>query len=139
MLFTRVTSYFAGILLLVFGGISLGIDIELAQAPSSSSGHYVLDIMCIGYATLICVATLLRYGGGLWFVFGVISSGLAIHVTVSLFRMYLRDEQLRDPFTSYSRTAEVWVFAVFCLVMGHIAHRKKRKSLHSAGAEPTAP
>jgi hypothetical protein len=138
MLFKRTASYFVGAALLAFGVIGLGIEIELAQASSSRFDFYVLDSMCIAWGTLICIATLLRYGGGLWFAFGVILVGMAIYATIGLFRVYLLGEHLVSPTTSYSRTGVVWVIGVFCLVMGHIAHRKTRRSQPNTALGPTA-
>jgi hypothetical protein len=133
----RTGAYSVGIALFIFGAVGLGIDLEMMRAASSDFFSFVMSAICIASGTLICVATRLQYGGGFWFVFGVISASVALIATAALFAVYLKGEHLQDSITSYSRIGAVWVIGLFCLVMGHIAHRKKRNSEPTV-QEPTA-
>jgi hypothetical protein len=136
-LLSRAASYFLGVALLLFGIVGLGIEIEQAQPSSSNINGYALNIMCIVCGALICIATRLQYGGGLWFVFGVILVSIAIIVTHGLLEVFMRGKHLLAPATSYSRIGTVWIVGVFCLVMGHMRHRKKRQSQLNTVVEQT--
>jgi hypothetical protein len=137
-LLSRAASCFPGVALLLFGIVGLGIEIELVQASSNDFIVYVLDIMCIACGAFICIATCLQYGGGLWFIFGVILVGMAFTVTVGLLEVSMRGKHLLAPAVSYSRIGTLWVIGVFCLVMGHMRHRKRRQSQVNTAVEQTS-
>jgi hypothetical protein len=129
MQYKRVISYIVGTLLFVFGVAGLGIEIELGNA--SSDGFvigFVMPAISVACGVLIYIATWLRYGGGLWFVFGVAAIGIALMATVGLIGIYLQGQHLQSVVASYSRMGAAWIIGAFCLAMGHIAHRKNRRS-----------
>jgi hypothetical protein len=127
-LLMRAASYFLGIALLFFGVLCLGDTFQLALPSPVIFNTYVSGTTYIVCGAFICIATRLRYGGGLWFVFGVIFVSMALTATVALFEIYVRTKHLKNPDASNLRIGTLWVIGVFCLAMGHLRHRKMRES-----------
>lgn len=117
-----------GVLAVTWGVIGLGTGYGMAAVSSVKAAEYVFHIMGVIWGVLICVATWLRYRGGLWFAIGTLLVGGALVGTVSIVETHLRGWRFESPIAFYARIAACWIVGVAFLVMGHRRHRRKQQA-----------
>ncbi len=125
---TPLIAYCIGILAIIWGAVGLGRDNEMAAASTVKVAEYVFHVMGIIWGVLICVATWIRYRGGLWFAVGTFLVGGAFVGTASIVETHIRGWHFDSPVAFYTRIAACWVVGVAFLVTGHRRHCRKQQA-----------
>ena len=119
-----LVAYCFGVLVIIGGMVGMGTDIELATSSPVSVATYCFSVMCVIWGVLICVATRLRYRGGLWFFGGAFLVGGALVGTVSILETQLRGWHYSSPVAFYIRIASCLIVGCILLFIGQRRHRR---------------
>jgi hypothetical protein len=75
-----------------------------------------------------CVAARFRYGGGLRSFLGLLCITAAIARLAFAWQIDLQGRRLPSPAIFYTTTAFTWGLGCYCLIWGHMRHRRAKQN-----------
>jgi hypothetical protein len=132
-------AYCLGTLVIIFGAVGLATDIEsppVRSVPTVTAIYGTGPFLMI-WGSLICVATRLRYHGGLWFLIGAFLIEGVFMGVVSIVEGHLRGWYYVAPLWLYTRLIIFGVVGCVFLVLGHRRHLRKKQMQPNTALEPT--
>ena len=128
----RISAYIFGIALLLIGIVSFGIQIESGNTSPRPLLGYVLAVVFIICGALTCLATRLRYGGGLWSIMGLNFVGFGTLGIASMLEAHLHGTPWTFPVVFYVRVTVFMVGGFVFLVLGQMRRQRiKSATIHA--------
>jgi glucose uptake protein GlcU len=133
----RTIGYAVGSLLFGLGILGFVVEVSEGKASSTICAGYMMSGVFLIAGTFLLLAVWSHYGGGIYsFIGATLIALVMMHIGFTMDK-YLRGRYYLSPFTAILPVAIGWVIGCYCLVWGHMRHRRKKTTPPNTVLKPT--